>query len=73
MTSLNSKRYQAYCFIGKIHMRLTAGGGPVAVKRRAVNRSTKLRTSLYIHTERQTDRQTAFKKPLVPVQGAQNM
>jgi hypothetical protein len=30
-------------------MRLSAGGAPVAVKSRAVNRSTNPRTSLYIH------------------------
>jgi hypothetical protein len=31
----------------KFCMRLAAGGAPVAVKRRIVNRSTKVRTSLY--------------------------
>jgi hypothetical protein len=36
-------------FIGKISMRLAASGAPVAVKRRAVNRSTKLKNSLYIY------------------------
>jgi hypothetical protein len=34
---------QAYWFIGKIRMRLAAGGAPVAV-----NRSTKVRTSPYL-------------------------
>jgi hypothetical protein len=29
-------------------MRLTAGGSPAAVKRKSVNRSAKVRTSLYI-------------------------
>jgi hypothetical protein len=38
--------HQAYWFIGKIRMGLVAGGAPVVVKRRAVNRSTKVRTSL---------------------------
>jgi hypothetical protein len=31
-------------------MRLAAGGAPVAVKRRGVNQSTKVRTSLYMST-----------------------
>jgi hypothetical protein len=47
-THLDSKLYQACRFISKISMRLTAGGGPVTVKRRAVNRSTKIRSSLYM-------------------------
>jgi hypothetical protein len=34
----------------RIRMRPAARGAPVGVKRRAVNRSTKVRTSLYIHT-----------------------
>jgi hypothetical protein len=38
----NVIRQQVYCFIGKIRMRLAAGGAPVAV-----NRSTKVRTALY--------------------------
>lgn len=37
---------QAYRFIGKNHMRFAAGGAPAAVKRRAENRSTKVRTSI---------------------------
>jgi hypothetical protein len=37
---------QAYWIIGKICMRLAAGDAPVTVKRRALNRSTKVRTSL---------------------------
>jgi hypothetical protein len=32
-------------------MRLAAGFAPVAMKRRAVNRSTKVRTSLYMKME----------------------
>jgi hypothetical protein len=35
-------------FIGKIRMRLAAGGTPAAVKRRAVNSSNELKSSLYI-------------------------
>jgi hypothetical protein len=38
---------QAYGFIGKIRIRLEAGGASVAVKRRAMYRSTKVRTLLY--------------------------
>jgi hypothetical protein len=37
---------QAYWFIGNIRIRLAAGSSPVTVKRRAVNRSTKVKTSL---------------------------
>jgi hypothetical protein len=37
---------QAYLFTGKICMRLAAGSAVIAVKRIAVNRSTKLRTAL---------------------------
>jgi hypothetical protein len=37
---------QAYWFIVKIRIRLAADGAPVAVKRRAVNRWTKVRASL---------------------------
>jgi hypothetical protein len=40
---------QARCFIGKIRMRLAARGAAVVVKRKTVNRSTKLRTSLDLH------------------------
>jgi hypothetical protein len=36
--------------MGKIYMRLAAGGAPVAVKHRAVNQSTKVRAShIYIY------------------------
>jgi hypothetical protein len=38
---------QAYRFFDKIHMRLEAGGAPVAVKLKSVNWSTKVRSSLY--------------------------
>jgi hypothetical protein len=37
-----------YWFMGKIRMRFAAGGAPVAVKHRAVNRSTKVRISLCV-------------------------
>jgi hypothetical protein len=39
----------AYLFNGRISIRLTAGGAPVAVKPRAVNRSTNVITSLYYY------------------------
>jgi hypothetical protein len=38
---------QALCIIGEIHNRIAAGVAPVVLKRSAVNRSTKERTSLY--------------------------
>jgi hypothetical protein len=38
---------QAYRFIDKIRMHLATVGAPVALQRRAVNRSTKIRTSLF--------------------------
>jgi hypothetical protein len=40
----------AYWFIGKIRLHPAADDAPVAMKRRAVNRSTKIRTSPYIVT-----------------------
>jgi hypothetical protein len=38
--------HQACRFIGEIRMRLAASSAPVAVKHRAVNRSTKLKKTL---------------------------
>jgi hypothetical protein len=40
---------QAYWFIGKICIDLTASGALVAVKCSTMNRSTKVQTSLYIY------------------------
>jgi hypothetical protein len=45
---LNIIGHQAYWFIGKIHMRLAAGGAPVAIKRRAMNQSTKFKNSVCV-------------------------
>jgi hypothetical protein len=42
---------QAYQFIDKIYMHLTASGTLVTVKRRAMNQSIKLRTSPYLYMQ----------------------
>jgi hypothetical protein len=46
--NLNIFGQKAYWFVGKIHIRLAAGGTPVAVMGSDMNRSTKARTFLYI-------------------------
>jgi hypothetical protein len=51
ITPLDPKRYQSsgiMWVVGKIHNRLAAGGALAAMKHSAVNRSTKVRTSLFV-------------------------
>jgi hypothetical protein len=48
---LNIIGQQAYQLIDKIQMHPAARGALVAVKRRAMNRSTKLRMSLYLYMQ----------------------
>jgi hypothetical protein len=45
---LNVIGQKTYRFVGKIRMRLAAGGAPIAVKRSALNPSTKVAIPLYI-------------------------